>query len=36
MTTNRKLNALATVVFLAVCSAVYISLGVFVGWILWG
>ena len=33
---DRKLNALGTAMFLAVCSAVYISLGVFVGWILWG
>jgi hypothetical protein len=36
MTTDRKPNMLATAFFLAVVSAVYIALGVFTGWVIWG
>ena len=36
MTTNRKLNALGAAMFLAVVSAAYIVIGVFVGWVIWG
>jgi hypothetical protein len=36
MTTDRKLNVLATTMFLAVVSAVYIAIGVFIGWVIWG
>jgi hypothetical protein len=35
-TTDRKLNALATAMLLAVVSAVYISIGVVIGWAVWG
>ena len=36
MTTDRRINVLATAIFLAVVSAVYIGLGVFVGWAVFG
>jgi hypothetical protein len=36
MTTDRKLNALGVAMFLAVVSAVYIGIGVFVGFVIWG
>ena len=36
MTTNRKLNALAAAVVLAVVSAAWVWIGVFAGWVLWG
>ena len=36
MDTDRRPNVIATAVFLAVVSAVYIALGVFAGWVIWG
>ena len=36
MTTDRKPNALGVMIFLALVSAVYVGIGVFVGWCLWG
>ena len=36
MNTDRKLNVLATTVFLAVVSAVYVGIGVVIGWVVWG
>ena len=36
MTTNRKLNALAAVMFLAVVSAGWVGVGVVVGFVIWG
>ena len=36
VTTNRKLNAPATAVVLAVVSAAWVGIGVVVGWAVWG
>ena len=36
VTTNRKLNALAAAVVLAVVSAAWVGIGVVVGWAVWG